>query len=453
MAIFHFSGQILKRNVGHNAVAAAAYRSQGKLHEISKMDALEATAYRSGGKIHGINGKVHDYTKKRGVVHTEIMLPEDAPREYSDRETLWNAVEKAEKRKDAQLAREFNIALPVEFDRQEQIDVMRKYIKENFVDMGMCADFALHDKGDGNPHTHIMFSMREVTEKGFGKKNRDWNNRELMQTWRENWAESCNVKFHEKGLTERIDHRTLKAQGIDREAQIHIGSRAWAMQKRGIETAKVRQNREIVPRNKQKEHEKEMQKKSDIKYRIENKKDSVRDTLDIIRKSKETVKPTNEQKRYDVMRDKIQQFGKIERLITGLLNMANDMQRRFVKIEEKAEHLDEARERRKGLRFWQIKTKKQVDNEISDYTQFVSSLRAGLRKTYGIELEYVPAEIKRIKDEVARLQSQLPAPDNLTELQKTFEREQLLRLTDRIRSDHIERERQRNRHRDWDRGR
>lgn len=131
MAIYHLHAQIIKRSSGRSAVAAAAYRAGEKLHN-------------------EYDGITHDYTRKTGVIHTEIMLPENAPREYAERSTLWNAVEKSEKRCDAQTARELDIALPCELDRQEQIELMRDYIKENFVDKGMCADFAVHDKQDDN---------------------------------------------------------------------------------------------------------------------------------------------------------------------------------------------------------------------------------------------------------------------------------------------------------------
>ena len=132
-------------------------------------------------------------------------------------------MEKAEKRKDAQTAREMDIALPFELDRQEQIQLVRDYIQENFVSAGMCTDFAVHDKGDGNPHAHIMLTTREISSSGFGGKNREWNKSEHLETWRENWAIVFNEKLQEKGLDERIDHRTLKEQGIEREPTIHEG--------------------------------------------------------------------------------------------------------------------------------------------------------------------------------------------------------------------------------------
>jgi ATP-dependent exoDNAse (exonuclease V) alpha subunit len=188
--------------------------------------AVGSAAYRSGDELRDENGEiVHDYTKKSGVVHSEIMLPQNAPPEFADRETLWNAVEIAKRRKDAQLAREINVALPTEFDLEEQKALLREYIKENFVDKGMIADFAIHHARAENPHAHIMLTTRTVTPDGFGNKNHDWNSRQILVDWREDWADKTNRILEEKGLEERIDHRTLKAQGIDREPTIHLGRR------------------------------------------------------------------------------------------------------------------------------------------------------------------------------------------------------------------------------------
>jgi len=231
MAIFHLHVQIIKRSSGRSSVAASAYRAGEKLHNEN-------------------DGITHDYTRKSGVVHAEIMLPENAPQKYNNRSILWNAVEKIEKRKDAQTAREIDIALPVEFDRQEQIALVQEYIKENFVDKGMCADFAVHNKGDGNPHAHIMLTTREVSASGFGGKNRDWNDKSNIEGWRENWADICNKKLQTKGISERIDHRTLKAQGIDREPTIHIGATAKAMEQAGHDSDRIREYREIISQNK-----------------------------------------------------------------------------------------------------------------------------------------------------------------------------------------------------------
>ena len=223
MAIYHINVKIIGRSSGRSSVAAAAYRAGEKLHNEH-------------------DGTTHNYDKKAGVIHAEIILPENAPSEFQNREILWNAVERIEKRKDSQTAREVEVALPVEFELKEQLEVLRKYVQENFVDKGMCADFAIHDKGDGNPHAHIMLTTREVTKEGFGGKNRDWNKLEHLEKWRESWAKVCNERLPED---KRIDHRTLEAQGIDREPTIHIGVAAHNMEKRGILSDRGNINREI----------------------------------------------------------------------------------------------------------------------------------------------------------------------------------------------------------------
>ena len=106
----------------------------------------------------------HDYTRKGGIVHAEIMLPAHAPPEFADRSILWNSVEQSEKARDSQLAREIEAALPRELSGEEQLALVRAYVKDNFVDKGMCADFAIHDKGTGNPHVHIMLTLRPLKE-------------------------------------------------------------------------------------------------------------------------------------------------------------------------------------------------------------------------------------------------------------------------------------------------
>ena len=143
----HIPVSIIKRSEGRSAVAAAAYRSGTKL-------------------TNEWDGLTHDYTRKGGVVHAEIMLPAHAPPEFADRSTLWNSVEQIEKARDSQLAREIEAALPRELIREQQLALVRAYVKDNFVDKGMCADFAIHDKGTGNPHVHIMLTVRPLKENG-----------------------------------------------------------------------------------------------------------------------------------------------------------------------------------------------------------------------------------------------------------------------------------------------
>ncbi|MGN0324561.1 MAG: MobQ family relaxase [Oliverpabstia sp.] len=147
MAIYHMEAKVISRGSGRSAVAASAYMSCSRMYN-------------------DYDGIQHDYTRKHGLVYQEVMLPPMAPTEWKDREQLWNAVEDAEKTKDSRLAREFVIALPIELDTDSNISLLQNFIKKNFVDMGMCADFAIHDTDRHNPHAHILLTVRPLNENG-----------------------------------------------------------------------------------------------------------------------------------------------------------------------------------------------------------------------------------------------------------------------------------------------
>ena len=246
---------------------------------------MAAAAYRAGEKLHSkYYGEDSDYTRKGGVICSEILLPSHAPPEYADRETLWNAVEKAERGKKAQLAYSFDIALQNEFSMQENIALARRFLLENFVSRGMVVDFSVHspDKEDGgisNPHFHVMCPIRPIESDGsWGNKQRreyvldehgervldeagngnyvfnavsttDWGKPETLETWRQGWAETCNAKFAEKGLDCRIDHRSYERQGIEQIPTIHEGPSVRAMEAKGIRTDKGDLNRWIRKTN------------------------------------------------------------------------------------------------------------------------------------------------------------------------------------------------------------
>ncbi len=234
MAIFHFSAKVISRASGRSAVAAAAYRGAERLHD-ERLD------------------RDHDFTNKSGVVHSEIMLPEGAPEEFADREKLWNAVEAAEVRKDAQLAREVEFAIPRELDQQQGIELARDFAQSEFVSRGMIADLNVHwDIGvDGMAklHAHVMLTMREVGEDGFGAKVRDWNRTEMVEHWRERWAEHVNQRLAELDIDARIDHRSLAEQGIDLIAQSQVGAPAHRMEREGLEPDRIDLHREIARTN------------------------------------------------------------------------------------------------------------------------------------------------------------------------------------------------------------
>ena len=234
MAIFHLSVKVISRASGRSAVAAAAYRGAERLHD----DRLD---------------RDHDFTNKDGVVHSEVMLPEGAPPEFVDREKLWNAVEAAEKRKDAQLSREVEFAIPREMSKSQGIALARDFVKTEFVDKGMIADLNVHwdigKDGEAKPHAHVMLTMREVSKDGFGAKVREWSKAELVEQWRERWAEHVNQRLVELDIDARVDHRSLEAQGIALEPQDKIGPAASRIGARGLEAERIEEHRAVAQRN------------------------------------------------------------------------------------------------------------------------------------------------------------------------------------------------------------
>ncbi|ASR53160.1 Ti-type conjugative transfer relaxase TraA [Blastomonas fulva] len=239
MAIYHFSAKTISRAAGSSALAAAAYRAGERLHD----ERL---------------GRTHDFTNKAGVVHSEVMLPEGANEAWSDREQLWNDVEAAEVRKDAQLAREIEFALPREMTQQQAIELARDFVKAEFVDRRMIADLNVHwdigADGEAKPHAHVMLTMREIVvgEAGsasFGPKVRDWNRTELLTHWREAWATQANQRLAELDIDARIDHRSLAHQGIDLEPQSKIGAAASRMAGEGLTPERLAEHADIARSN------------------------------------------------------------------------------------------------------------------------------------------------------------------------------------------------------------
>lgn len=232
MASFHFSAQVIGRGKGHSAIAAAAYRAGARLRD-------EGT------------GIEHDYRRRQGVVHSEIMVPEGAAAWLSDREKLWNHVHAVERRKDAQLAREINVALPAECSAEERRALLQGFVREQFVARGMVADLAIHEPVTGdqrNHHAHILLTLRQATPDGLRRtKTREWNSDSQLKAWREGWADWQN-RYLERGQhVARVDHRTLAEQrrdatnrgdrvaaaALDRAPEIHVGPRAQNAASRG----------------------------------------------------------------------------------------------------------------------------------------------------------------------------------------------------------------------------
>ena len=277
MAIFHLSAKIVSRGKGQSAIASAAYRSGSKLYD----ERYEET---------------QDYTKKRFIEHSEIQLPKHAPKKYLDREALWNSVEKAERAKNSQLAREIEVALPRELTPEQRAKLVYDYVQTNFVDQGMVADWSIHnpqpDKDNpekpANPHVHIMLTVRSIKKNGtwapkkrsrykldengqkiplidpktgkqkLGARNakqwereyvsyNDWNDQDNVEKWRKNWAEACNVLLKPD---QKIDHRSYKRQGKEQIPTQHEGHYAQALErKRPGSSWKVAQNQEIREQN------------------------------------------------------------------------------------------------------------------------------------------------------------------------------------------------------------
>lgn len=219
MTAYRMEAKVIGRSAGRSATGAAAYRAAARMLDMR-------------------TGVVRDYTRKQGVLLTEILAPEVAADWMKVRAQLWNAVEQGEKRKDAQLCRELILNLPHELTREQQIELVREFVNDELVRLGMIADIAIHAphrKGDHrNTHAHVMLSMREILANGtFGAKVREWNTPEMLEHWRERWAHYQNRALERAGRSERVDHRSLEAQGIDREPEPKQGPTATKMEREG----------------------------------------------------------------------------------------------------------------------------------------------------------------------------------------------------------------------------
>jgi Ti-type conjugative transfer relaxase TraA len=229
MAIYHFTAKVISRSKGRSAVAAAAYRSASEIHDLRQ----------------DLN---FDYSAKPDVIHSEILVPEGAPEWVHSRELLWNAVEAGEKRRDAQVAREVEFALPEELSQPEAIGLAREFVQREFVARGMVADLNVHlDRG--NPHAHVMLTMRELTPEGFGPKVTEWNKIELLREWREHWADLANEHLLCAGIDARIDHRSYRDQGVELEPTSHLGRAVDEMRARGEQPERFHQFAEVGERN------------------------------------------------------------------------------------------------------------------------------------------------------------------------------------------------------------
>ena len=254
----HFSISIVQRSKGQSVVSAAAYQSGERL-------------------FCEYDHKTKHYSNKREVVYSNILAPIYSPTFLENRNTLWNSVEQVETRYDSQLARRIVMALPKEIPRDRQIELIEEYCFNQFTLKGMFADIAIHDKGDGNPHAHVLLTLRPVDENGnwlpkcrmvydldeHGQKQKtakgnlkchkeptvDWNDRKYAELWRKAWEDTVNRYYEHEGLTERIDLRSYARQKTDRLPTVHMGPSVTRMEKRGIRTDVGNLNRDIRAHN------------------------------------------------------------------------------------------------------------------------------------------------------------------------------------------------------------
>lgn len=260
----HTHVDIVSRSKGHSVIAKAAYNARDKLKDEYYV-------------------KVHDYSKKDDLVFSKIFLPEHIPKDFSNREYLWNSVEKIEKSKNSQLARNLLFTLPRELNEQDRIKLISEFIEENFTSKGMIADCNIHNPmasdNEEQPHAHILLTLREMDRKGKWKpksrkeyildekgekiklksgnyKSRkvnlnDWNEPDKAKEWRENFSKKANEYLEKNNIQKRIDPRTFEEQGREELPQIHLGTKSFQMEKKGIQTERGNHNRKIIALNKE----------------------------------------------------------------------------------------------------------------------------------------------------------------------------------------------------------
>ena len=258
----HTHVDIVARSKGHSVIAKATYNARDKLQD-------------------EYYGKTHDYSKKTDLVFSKIFLPEHIPKEFLNREYLWNEVEKIEKSKNSQLARNLLFELPRELNEQDRIKLISEFIEENFTSKGMIADCSIHNPmasdHEEQPHAHILLTLREMDSEGKWKpkcrkeyildengekiklksgnyKSRkvnlnDWNEPDKAKEWRENFSKKANEYLARNNIQKRIDPRTFEKQGREELPQIHLGTSSYQMEKKGIQTERGNQNRKIIAFN------------------------------------------------------------------------------------------------------------------------------------------------------------------------------------------------------------
>lgn len=377
MAIYHNTTKIISRSSGRSCVGASAYRSGEKLH--NEYDDI-----------------THDYTRKNGIVYTEVMLPEQAKEEFKNREVLWNEVEKIEKSKNSQLAREVEVAIPKELNRKEQINLVRNYVKDNFVNNGMCADVCIHDKEDGNPHAHIMLTMRPIKENGeWGAKSKEqrildkdgniqrtksgrilskkidstnWNTKEFLESYRKDWAEKINEELKKKGINERVDHRSYAEQGIAKEPTIHEGHTAREIEKRGAISDRMEINREVKKVNEERE-------------KLLSEIEADRKLIEELQKEIEEINKNNksEIKSIDELKNERAELLERYKKVDDEIKNYNEYRKNVNQLKEAEKKLENEQKHRSSLGIFKIAEKKISDNKINNYIGAIKEIKVNIK--------------------------------------------------------------------------
>ena len=457
MAIYHLEAKVISRGAGRSACAASAYMSCSAIYN-------------------EYDGVQHDYTRKQGLVWEHVFLPDCAPAEWQDRAKLWNAVEEAEKTKDSRLAREFVVALPVELGKDEWVDLLSKFIREQFVSEGMCADVAIHDTDGHNPHAHIMLTVRPLNENGtwqhktekeylcvkdgeeqgftaaefkesqkdgwekqylyklgkkkeyltssaaeaqgleraskypkstkYGRQNpisERWNSDAQLVTWRAVWADEVNLCLEEKGLNERIDHRSFADQGKDEQPTIHEGVAARAMEKKGAVSDRCELNRQIKRDNAL---------LREIKVQVKKLMQAVKNTIPALAEAMESVRAKMIVFQY--------QLGYIltgKRRLTQSLDVMKPELERYTwivgQIKEKGKGRNTLLSEKKATPVLNILKRRDLTHRIAELTEELEELRtekkqllASLDYAEDTELSTVKKDISAMEANLARLEQQ-----------------------------------------------
>lgn len=403
MAIYRCNISIAKRSKGDSSVKSIAYQSAEKIKD---------------NRL----GEISDYTRKQGVVYSEIILPENAPQKFKIRSVLWNEVEAIEKQKNSQVARKIEVALPRELNRQEQINLTREYIKNNFVSKGMIADFSLHDNSKGNPHVHIQLTMRSLdiegrflpkSEKKYffdsngekiklanGKfktwKNNinDWDKKENAILWRKGWADTVNKYLEKNKITERIDHRSYKERGIEKIPN-NLSKAVIEMEKRGIRTVKGDLSREIKELNKTLENkELELNKLILLKDKIkENESFFENKAKEIFELKTSYVNLNNEITKINELKNEYYNYNL---QLSSFIKTTENYKKNLNQLDEKIKLRKEYKENIKSI--FKSKEKKEVEKEIFYLCSLKDKLISNFESQSNFETKEIDNKIYEFKN-------------------------------------------------------